>query len=160
MEAIKKGVVEYQFYGFKLNGSQNAFYVDDAGLSLPLAEEIAKRDKVLALHIATDAFDATQPYPAEKIARLFPELRILMIHMGGVGLPDMSMACIEIAGRNPNLHLVGSHVSLKSVAAAIRALGAERVSFGSDTPFEFMRSQVEAYKAFLTGFSPHGSNRL
>ena len=151
-KAIEKGVEEYHFSGFKMNGSKNEFYVDDEEMILPLAEEIARRGKVMAFHVGMDAPDATHPFRLEKIARRFPELTILMIHMGGVGKPDMSMACIDIAKNNPNLHLVGSHVSLLNVAAAIRILGAERVSFGSDTPFTFMHAEVEAYKAFLGDF--------
>ena len=149
LEVIKKGVEEYNFPGFKMNGSRNEFYYDDAEMSLPLAEELAKRGLILAFHVGSDAFDATHPYRVEKIAKMFPEMTILMVHMGGVGKPDMTMACIDIAKRNPNLHLIGSHVNLKCVAAAIDELGAERVSFGSDTPFTYMHSEVNAYKALL-----------
>lgn len=53
---------EYGFYGVKLNGAQNSFYIDDESISLPLAEEVAKTGKLLAFHIGADEYDFTHPY--------------------------------------------------------------------------------------------------
>ena len=72
--------------------------------------------------------------------------------MGGSGIPDLSKACIEVAKECPNVHLVGSNIGWKKVISAIRELGAERVSFGSDLPFSDMHADLEAYKAFLSDY--------
>lgn len=149
VDTIRRCVEEYGFYGVKLNGAQNEFYIDDEELSLPLIEEIAKTGKPLALHIGADAYDYTHPYRAAKIARRYPQMPILMVHMGGAGTPDVSAACIEAAREHPNMTLVGSNIGLGRVAAAIRALGAGRVCFGSDTPFSPMHADLCAYQALL-----------
>ena len=47
---------------------------------------------------------------------------------------------------------VGSNIGWKKVISAIRELGAERVSFGSDLPFSDMHADLEAYKAFLSDY--------
>lgn len=152
MDEIHRCIEKYGFRGFKMNGCQNQFYVDDEEMSLPYIEEVAKHNKILALHVGSDAFDATSPYRVEKIAVRYPQMPILMVHMGGVGTPDMSMACIEIAKRNDNIFLIGSHVDYMKVQKAIKLLGADRVCFGSDTPFAHMHSEVAAYEAFLQDF--------
>ena len=43
-----------------------------------------------------------------KVTRVFLELQILVVHMGGAGVPDMSEAVIEFAQGCPNVHLIGS----------------------------------------------------
>jgi predicted TIM-barrel fold metal-dependent hydrolase len=148
-EAIRRCIDDYQFYGVKLNGAQNSYYIDDPKLSLPLVEEIAKTGKLLAFHVGTDAYETTHPFRVAKVARMFPDLQILMVHMGGVAHHDLSNAAIEIAQECPNLYLIGSGVRSQAILKAIKTLGAERVCFGSDTPFELMHVEVAKYHALL-----------
>jgi len=150
-DAVKRCIDDYGFYGVKLNGAQNSFYIDDPEISLPIVEEIAKTGKLLAFHIGTDAFEATHPFRAAKVARMFPGVQILMAHMGGVGYADLSNAAIEMAQECPNLTLIGSAVRSVAVLKAIKVLGAGRVCFGSDTPFALMHVEVAKYEALLDG---------
>jgi hypothetical protein len=150
-EAIRRCIEEYGFYGVKLNGAQNSFYIDDPQMSLPLVEEIARTGKLLAFHVGTDAYETTHPFRVAKVARMFPDLQILMVHMGGVAHHDLSNAAIEIARECPNLFLVGSGVRSRAILKAIKTLGADRVCFGSDTPFELTHVEVAKYQALLEG---------
>jgi predicted TIM-barrel fold metal-dependent hydrolase len=148
-DEIARCIDEYGFYGVKLNGAQNNYYIDDPVLSLPLIEEIARMGKLLAFHVGADAFERTHPFRVAKVARLFPELQILLVHMGGAGVPDLSDAVIEFAQQCPNMHLIGSCIYATRVWKAIQTLGADRVSFGSDTPFFFTHVEVAKYNAML-----------
>jgi len=148
-DEIKRCVEEYGFFGVKLNGAQNHYYIDDPVLALTLIEVIVATGKLIAFHIGTDAYEATHPFRLGKIARMFPEARIMMIHMGGVGFHDLSNAAIEVAAEHPNITLVGSAVRAKPILKAIHALGANRVCFGSDAPFELMHVEVAKYHALL-----------
>jgi predicted TIM-barrel fold metal-dependent hydrolase len=150
-EAVKRCIEDYGFYGVKLNGAQNSYYIDDPTVSLPVVEEIAKTGKPLAFHVGTDAFEATHPFRVAKIARMYPEVQILMVHMGGVGYADLSNAAIEMARECPNLTLIGSAVRAVAVLKAVRILGADRVCFGSDTPFALMHVELAKYNALLDG---------
>ena len=71
--------------------------------------------------------------------------------MGGVAHHDLSNAAIEMAEECPNLILIGSAVRARAILRAIRELGAGRVCFGSDTPFELMHVEVAKYHALLDG---------
>jgi predicted TIM-barrel fold metal-dependent hydrolase len=150
-DTIKRCLDEYGFYGIKLNGAQNGYYIDDPVLALPLIEELARAGKPLALHVGSDAFERTHPFRVAKIARQFPELQILLVHMGGAAVPDMSDAVIEFAQQCPNMHLIGSCVYATRVWKAIQALGPKRISYGSDTPFFFAHVEVAKYNAMLDG---------
>lgn len=148
---VRKCIYEYGFYGVKLNGAQNSFYIDDPKLSIPVIEEIAKTGKVLAFHVGGDAYEQTHPFRVGKIAAAYPELPILMVHMGGAAFADLSNAAIEIASQYPNITLIGSAIRSIPILKAIRRLGSKRVCFGSDTPFELMHVEVAKYKALLDG---------
>lgn len=151
IETIKKCVYEYNFYGIKLNGAQDNYYIDDETFVLPLVEEIAKSGAMLCFHVGVDAYEYTHPFRVAKIAERYPELPILLAHMGGVGMPDVSSACVEIAQKYKNLVLIGSQIGYNAILKAIKTLGASRVCFGSDMPYNSMRANLAAYKALLDG---------
>ncbi len=144
-------IEEYGFYGVKLNGAQNDYFIDDPRLSLPVIEEIAARGSRLAFHVGADAFEKTHPFRVAKIAAQFPDLPILLAHMGGIGFSDISSAAIEFAEQHPNMILIGSGVRELPILRAIQTLGASRVCFGSDTPFALMHVEVAKYRALLDG---------
>jgi len=148
---VRRCIYDYGFYGVKLNGAQNNFYIDDSQLVLPVIEEIARIGKPLAFHCGADAYEATHPFRIGKIAALYPELPIIMVHMGGASFHDLSNAAIEIAAAHPNITLIGSAVRSQAILKAIKTLGAHRVCFGSDTPFELMHVEVAKYNAMLDG---------
>jgi predicted TIM-barrel fold metal-dependent hydrolase len=150
-DTVKRCINEYGFYGVKLNGAQNSFYIDDPEISLPVVEEIAKLGKLLALHVGADGYEHTHPFRVAKIAERYPELQILVVHMGGVAFADLSDATIEVAEQYGNLTLIGSAVRTIPILKAIRTLGSSKVCFGSDTPFELMHVEVAKYKALLEG---------
>ncbi|MCL2059694.1 MAG: amidohydrolase family protein [Oscillospiraceae bacterium] len=151
IDTIKKCMLEYGFYGVKLNGAQDSYYIDDESFSMPLVEEIAKLGGMICFHVGVDAYSYTHPYRVAKIARRYPETNFLLAHMGGVGKPDLANECVEMAQECPNLYLVGSVISFKAVLNAVKKLGADRVCYGSDMPFETMRAVTAAYLALLKG---------
>ena len=146
-------IEEYGFYGVKLNGAQNNYRIDDPVLTLPVIEEIAKAGAMLAFHIGADFYENTHPFRAERIARMYPEMPILMIHIG-MSDWEMNRAVVEIANRCPNMHLVGSATTDKAIMHAIDVLGADRVLFGSDAPFQRPHVVRAMYEAGLSDLTP------
>ncbi|MBN1248815.1 MAG: amidohydrolase family protein [Anaerolineae bacterium] len=145
---VKVCTEEYGFYGVKLNGAQNDFTIDDRDLALPVIEAIAATGKMLAFHIGPDAYERTHPLRARRVAQLYPELTILMVHMGMTDW-DMNRAVVEVAQECPNMVLIGSATDDKAILHAIGSLGAERVCFGSDAPFRRPHVVRAMYDALL-----------
>lgn len=139
---------EYGFYGVKLNGAQNYYYIDNEELVLPVVEEIAKTGKMLAFHIGPDAYERTHPLRARKIAQMYPEMNIFMVHMGMTD-PEMTRAVVEVAQECPNMYLIGSATNANSIISAVNQLGADRVCFGSDAPFQPPHVVRAMYDALL-----------
>jgi predicted TIM-barrel fold metal-dependent hydrolase len=84
-----------------------------------------------------------------KIAARFPQTKILLAHMGGVGVPSVHQATIEFAEQHENMYLIGSAAESKAILKAIDVLGPDRVCFGSDAPFGLMHVELARYRALL-----------
>jgi len=151
IETIKKCILEYKFYGVKLNGAQDSYYIDDEAMSLPLIDTITGLGGMICFHVGVDAYEFTHPYRVAKIARRYPGTNFLLAHMGGVGKPDVSGACIEMAQECANLYLIGSQISFNAILKAVKTLGADRVCYGSDMPYDSMRACSAGCLALLRG---------
>jgi predicted TIM-barrel fold metal-dependent hydrolase len=160
LDSVKRCIEEYGFHGVKLNGAQNDFYIDDPIIAMPVVEAIAETRKLIAFHCGVDAYDKTNPSRIANIASMFPMLKILCVHMGGVGMPDMTRAVIEMTQVHDNVTLVGSMVNHIKVLEAINTLGPHRICFGSDTPFALMHVCVAMYEAMLDGLDEKAVNAV
>jgi predicted TIM-barrel fold metal-dependent hydrolase len=129
----------YGVKGVKLNGARDGYYIDDPALSLPLVEMIAEAGIALAFHCGANDFERTHPFRIAKISDQFPDLPIMVVHMGGSGNPSIHDAVIEYAARYSQWLLIDSEADYRKVLKAVELLGAERVCYGSDTPFCPMR---------------------
>lgn len=148
-DTIKRCFEEYGFYGIKFNGAQDDYVIDDERIALPLIEQAARYDKPIAFHIGSDFFENTHPYRLGAIAERFPETQFIMIHMGGAAVPTLARSAIETAVKYANITLIGSAIPEQPILQAIETLGAERICFGSDTPFRLMHVQLAMYQALL-----------
>lgn len=151
IDEVKRCVYEYGFHGVKMNGAQNEFYIDDPKLALPVVEEIVKTGKMMAFHIGGDSPEHTHPFRMAKIAKAYPETKMFMVHMGGAHFHDFGNAAIEFAGQCPNIYIIGSVIRSQPLLKAIKTLGASRVCYGSDCPFELIHVEVARYNALLDG---------
>jgi uncharacterized protein len=147
--AATQCVEEFGLKGVKMNGAQNNFYIDDPEVGYPLAEHIASLETILAFHIGPDAYERTHPYRAARIAAEFPEMPVLMVHMGMTD-KEMNRSVIDAAKRCPNMYLVGSATTDDLILDAVKELGADRVLFGSDRPFRKMMVMKSMYETGLT----------
>ena len=145
----KKCLDEYGFYGIKINGSVDKYYIDDKAITYPLIEEAGKAGKVVAFHCAADDPAHVHPHRMGNVVKDFPEIEFVMIHMGGESYADSSLAAIQVAQLYPNVTLVGSEIGKASVMQAIEVLGADRVAYGSDTPFALTSAEIGAWRTML-----------
>jgi predicted TIM-barrel fold metal-dependent hydrolase len=138
-DELKRCIEEYGVVGVKLNGARDGYYIDHPELSLPLVQTIADRGIALAFHCGANDFEKTHPFRIASISDAYPNLRIMIVHMGGGAQPSMSDAVIDLAKRYRNWWLIDSEADYRKIHRALKVLGAERVCYGSDTPFVPMR---------------------
>jgi uncharacterized protein len=154
---IRTCLEEYNLSGIKFNGAQDEYVIDDS-LVLPLIELAAQYRKPIAFHIGADSYENTHPHRLGRIAGRFPEIRFFMVHMGGAGTPPLYRAAIETAQLHPNITLIGSAIDERPILSALQTLGAERLCFGSDSPFGLMHVRLAMYTALLRDFDKSTRN--
>ena len=159
-DELKRCIEVYGVKGIKLNGARDGYYIDDPALSLPLIDIIADAGIVLAIHCGANDFERTHPYRIAKISDRYPDLRIMIIHMGGSGEPNMHDAVIDFASRYPNWYLVDSEASYRKVLSALERLGPARICYGSDTPFTPMRYEWGIRQVIYQDLSPADRARV
>ena len=101
----------------------------------PIAEKMIEYGKPIMIHAMAKAFGQlpleSDPCQVANLARRYPELKIIMAHMGG----DFIYGCSAIEDC-PNVltDISGTYCETGMVEHGVRTLGADRVLFGSDAP--------------------------
>jgi predicted TIM-barrel fold metal-dependent hydrolase len=131
--------------GIKLHPEYQSFYVDDEGM-WPVYEAVLQEGLIILFHAGEDIGIPPPvhctPERLARIMRRFPGGRIVAAHMGG-------FRCWEDVAR----HLVGQDIyfdtsfSLRELGAGgmsrlIRDHGADKVLFGSDSPWTSQRGEL------------------
>lgn len=140
--------------GLKLHPQLHGYHVVDHGLLDPVMEAAREAGIVVLFNALDDPF--VSPLGIEEIVRGFPEVPVIIAHMGTVW--NVGEAVL-VASRNANVYLETSSAQLIDVRMAVRGAGAEKVVMGTDWPgsdFELERAKVakavpEVHRAMVEG---------
>jgi predicted TIM-barrel fold metal-dependent hydrolase len=137
-------VDRYNFGGPKLMAVLHGYEIDDPMVD-PVMAMTRDRGLVASIH---SGGDVVHPNRIANVAARFPEVPIIMDHMG---YPDATEDAIRAAEAHPNIYLGTtilrffpndpSQARPEAVAEAVRRVGAERVVWGSNLP-EFDHSAL------------------
>lgn len=127
-------------HGIKLHPTMHGYHFCDHGLLDPVMAACQERQLVALVNALDDPFCA--PLSIEEIVRSFPEVPVLIGHMGTIW---NLMEAILVAGRTPNIYLETSGAQLLDVRTAYRRLGPEKIVMGTDWPgsdFDLERAKI------------------
>jgi uncharacterized protein len=131
----RRCLTEYRLKGLKLDPEWESFFPTNKSLVHPLLNEVVEHSAVVMFH--TGYFPA-EPALLIELALAYPHLPIVMGHMGGRLTGDAIIA----AKKAPNLILEASG-NIYYLSDTIKAVGADRIMFGSNTPFDFAKLHLE-----------------
>jgi predicted TIM-barrel fold metal-dependent hydrolase len=115
--------------GLKLHPSLHGYHFADHGLLDPVFAACREHGLAILVNALDDAFVA--PLAIEEISRGFPEVAVLIAHMGAVwNVPE---ACI-VAARNDHIYLETSATMLSDVRVAYSRVGPEKIVMGTEYP--------------------------
>lgn len=153
---VRRCVRDWGFKGLKLHPTINGFHLSDAGLVDPLFKIADEYGIPVIVHGASDLLNS--PPEFRIMAKRFPNVVLLMAHMGFFWSVDQA---IEYAQECPNLYLETSRAPIFEIQTAVKALGPEKVIWGTDSPFvdyewEFKKMEratddPEGYRAIVGG---------
>ena len=126
--------------GLKLHPTMHGYHFADHGLLDPIFDAARRNNLVVLVNALDDPFCA--PLSVEEISRSFPDVPVLIAHMGTVWNVNEA---ILVARRNPQIYLETSGSQLLDVKLAYRSRGASQIVMGTDWPgsdFDLARAKI------------------
>lgn len=147
--------IEAGFAAVKLNPLRHA-YCADAEIIDAVMEKAEKYNIPVCIHSGHPPYSL--PWQVGLLAERHPNVKLMMIHMGhghGVYID----AAIKMALRYPNIYLEMSGMPMPSkIREAYERVGAERIMFGTDTPFH--HPTVEMQKVITSGLDKEAQEKI
>ncbi|MBS7249538.1 MAG: amidohydrolase [Candidatus Freyarchaeota archaeon] len=119
------------FKGLKLHAVHQNFWPNEAMHIWEKAEKLNIPVLVHSGKIWKNDTDNSNPLYYTEIIDQFPGLKLIIAHLGGT----FEKEALELAKKYDNVYLDTSGGTAEKVMIAIKALGSERIIFGSDMPF-------------------------
>jgi len=138
VEEIRRCLNQYGLRGFKLDPEWDSFFATNKNLVHPLLD-LAVEHKVPVMFYS--GYYPAEPALLIQLALSYPSLPVIMGHMGGRLTSDA-----VIAARKASNLILETSGSLYSFSGIIKGIGAERFIFGSGSPFEFPKVQLEKFR--------------
>ena len=125
--------------GIKFHPLIENFEADDRALVYPLIEQAEQHKLVIIFHCGMG--EAASPDRIANVARDFPRVSVIAGHSG---LIEGLRRVVEHAKALPNLYMDSSSVGwIPYLCESIAWAGADRVMYGSDTPFNHMKMELD-----------------
>lgn len=138
--ARKPGMV-----GLKLHPTLHGYHFADHGLLDPIFQVCQEERLIVLVNALDDPFAG--PFAIEEISRNFPEVPLLIAHMGVVwNMPE----ALLVAERHDHIYLETSATLLSDVRKAYGRVGPERIVMGTEWPgHDFDLERMKIAKAVL-----------
>jgi predicted TIM-barrel fold metal-dependent hydrolase len=136
LEELERAFDRLGLRGLAVHAMFSGFVVGVGGVLDPLLELADQREALCLMHALPEAgaFSMESPRAIGALAERFPRVTFIMGHPAITA--DQRGAAIEAAAGRENVYLdLAFQESSETVEVLVRALGAERVVFGSDAPF-------------------------
>lgn len=139
-DQVRRCAEGYGLKGLKLHPTMHGYHFVDHGLLDPVFEVCSEYELPVLVNALDDPF--VTPLGIEEIAKGFPNVPVLIAHMGTVW--NVTEALL-VAKRTANIYLETSSTQLIEVRMAYRDVGPEKIIMGTDWPgsdFEMERLKM------------------
>lgn len=150
VDQLKQSIEVLGLRGMKLHPVAHGYFLSNHLCVDPLLKICVDADLPVIVHGGSDL--PTHPYEFDEMARVFPEVKLIMAHMGYMWTCDQARV---VAKRRENVYLDTAAVAPAEIALAVEIVGANKIVMGSDNPFWSPKLEVEKIKIAV----PDASNR-
>ncbi|MDE5764644.1 MAG: amidohydrolase family protein [Ruminococcus sp.] len=135
-------------YGIKFHSEYQNFRPDEERM-MPIYRKASELGLIVVFHGGWDPFGKGEilavPRSFANIAEKFPDLKIVVAHLGGMKLFDEVEDCI--AGKFGNIYLdtgiLADFIEPEQLIRIIQKHGAEKILFGSDAPWDNPLKEIQ-----------------
>ncbi len=149
-DSIATGPSRRVFVGMKFHPDMNHFPADDPRLDgyLRLCE---KYQIPAVFHCGSDDTSNSAARRIYAVARRHPKVPVILYHMGFLGPHGLAIAAAKeaLAKKDAQLYLETSQADPAEVLRAIKALGSDRVLFGTDATY-YGKEHYQQYETMIT----------
>ncbi|MBQ1464327.1 MAG: amidohydrolase [Ruminococcus sp.] len=148
-DAVKEveRIAQLGLYGVKFHSEYQHFRPNEERM-MPVYRKARELGLFVVFHGGWDPFGGEEilasPRTFADLAEKMPGLTIIAAHMGGIKLYDQVEDCL--AGRFPDLYMdtgvVADYISDEQLLRIIEKQGADKVLFGSDTPWDHPEKEI------------------
>ena len=133
-----------EFRGVKFHSWKHGYFPDNNSALDGIIDAIAEYNVPILTHTGTPPLSLPQQWAA--IAKRHPDVTFVFAHIGYL---DYGYGCVEAVKDLPNV-LVGTsgQVEIPILQKAIDDLGADRIVFGSDWPYKYVKSEIVKFDAY------------
>ena len=139
---LEKAVRQMGMLGLKLHPPLQDFYPDDEAV-FPVYQKAMELDIPVVFHVGTTPFGAmcrlaqADPLRIDEVAVRFPQLRILLTHLGTLWHNEAFM----VVEKNPNVFIdTAAYITeIPQILTSdlVRRIGPEKIIFGTDYPMPY-----------------------
>jgi hypothetical protein len=140
---LRRCFEEYGFRGLFLNSEADGYDPTNLPLLQPVVEACLEFEWPLLVHTG---FPPAQPFRFLELARAYPQLKVVLGHMGGQAGAMVTDAIIA-AQHSENIYLESSGTIVLVFTKALRAIGAERIVFGTGWPYNIPEVEIERVRS-------------
>ena len=140
VEVLEQFIGHGRLRGLKLHPTMHGYHFADHGLLDPIFEACGRWRAPILVNALDDPFCG--PFAVEEISRNFPQVPVLLAHMGHVW---NSMEAMIVSERNPQIYLETSSTDLIEVKSAYARVGPSKLVMGTDWPgndFDLERMKI------------------
>lgn len=132
------------FRGVKFHSWKHGYFPDNNNALDGIIDAIAQYNVPILTHTGTPPLSLPQQWAA--VAERHPDVTFVFAH---VGYLDYGYGCVECAKKLKNV-MVGTsgQVEIPIMQKAIDELGSDRILFGSDWPYKFVKSEIVKFEAY------------
>lgn len=129
--------------------SEYQYFCPDEKRMYPIYEAMEREGLLAVFHGGWDPYSKDiirgTPEVFAAVARDFPDLKIVVAHLGGMNLWDDVEK--HLAGKFDNVYLdvsvIAGYIDEKQLERVIRTHGCDRILYGSDCPWSDPKSEIE-----------------
>jgi len=138
---LKRSLEDLELKGLKLHPTLHGYSMSNHALLDPLLEICSHLKVPIIGHGADDVFSVPLAY--EEMARTFPDVPIVIAHMGAIFLSEQA---IMVAKRTANIFLGTEGAFMGDIALAVEEMGPEKVLMGTDSPAQRAKLEIDKVK--------------